>query len=53
MTEIMVVSPTLADKLYKAGIALVEQGRIVDGNRVFVFQYSTGQNAIVRKILRD
>jgi len=51
VTELLVVNSALADKLLKAGIALVEQGRIVDGNRCFVFQYGPGQSATVRKIV--
>ncbi len=51
VTELLVVNSALADKLLKAGILLVEQGRVVDGNRCFVFNYSLGQSAIVRKIL--
>ncbi len=51
MTELLVVNSALADKLLKAGIALVEQGRVVDGNRCFVFQYGPGQSAIVKRII--
>lgn len=51
MTELLIASPKKADELFKAGIALIEQGRLVNGHRVFVFEYGPGQSAIVRKIM--
>lgn len=51
MIELLIVSPVKADRLFKAGIRLVEQGRIVNGHRVFVFEYGPGQTALVRRII--
>ena len=51
MTELLIASPVKADRLFKAGVRLVEQGRIVNGHRVFVFEYGPGQTALVRKII--
>lgn len=51
MTEIVLVSAKLADKLFKLGFELVEQGFVVDGNKCFRFKVKPGQQVLLERIL--
>lgn len=49
--ELLIINVNLANRLFNAGVKLIETSRIIDGNKCFVFEIKPGNQAIVNRIL--
>jgi len=52
VTELLLVNSLAATRLLRAGVQMLPT-RVVNGTKVFVFSYTPGQTAIVRRVLNN
>lgn len=49
--EMLIVNKKLADKMFDMGVELIENARLVDGNKCFVFNVLPGQQALIKRLI--
>lgn len=51
-SEVLVASSRLANAIFQRGVPIKEQGRLVDGVRVFVFERRPEHHRVFKEVLR-